>query len=45
MTVKELVDKIYDDHYVHFDFMDVMGGECDCHIHTTLDTIQKYLEV
>ena len=44
-TIDELVTTIYEDNYSHIDFMDNMGGEdCDCHIHTTLNTILKYWE-
>jgi len=29
--------------FSHIDFMDNMGGgDCDCHIHTTLNTILEY---
>ena len=41
-TVNELIQKIYDDNFSHVDFMDNMGGDCDCKIHTTLLTICQY---
>ena len=45
MTVGDLVDKIYDDNFSHLDFMDNMGGgDCDCLIHNTLNTILEYWE-
>jgi len=45
MTVGNLVDEIYNDNYSHLEFMDNMGGDCDCVIHTTLETILEYWEV
>ena len=46
LTVGQLVDEIYNDNFSHLDFMDNMGGEdCDCRIHTTLNTILEYWEV
>lgn len=42
-TIEELVNEIYEDNYSHIEFDENMGGEdCDCHIHTTLNTIVKY---
>jgi hypothetical protein len=42
-TVQELVDCIYDENLNHFEFNENMGGEdCDCNLHTTLETIVKY---
>jgi hypothetical protein len=42
-TIDELVNEIYEDNFSHIDFMENMGGDdCDCHIHTTLNTIVKY---
>jgi hypothetical protein len=44
-TVGDLVDAIYNDNYSHLDFMDNMnGGDCDCQIHLTLNTILEYWE-
>jgi hypothetical protein len=42
MLVGDLVDKIYNDNESHIDFMDNMGGDCDCVIHITLNTIVEY---
>jgi hypothetical protein len=44
-TIGELVDEIYNDNYSHLEFMDNMGGDCDCLIHNTLNTILEYWEV
>ena len=42
-TVDELVTTIYEENLEHFDFMSNMNnGDCDCHLHTTLNTIVKY---
>ena len=45
ITVGQLVDEIYDDNYSHLDFMDNMGGDCDCNIHSALNLILEYWEV
>jgi uncharacterized Fe-S center protein len=45
MTAEQLIEKIYEDNFSHVDFMDNMGGDCDCHIHTTLNTMAKYLGI
>jgi uncharacterized Fe-S center protein len=41
-TIDELVTTIYEENFSHIDFMDNMGGDCDCRIHTTLNTIMEY---
>ncbi len=42
-TSDELVNEIYEDNYSHLEFDENMGGEdCDCNVHTTLNTIVKY---
>jgi hypothetical protein len=41
-TINELVNEIYEDNYSHLELNDSMGGDCDCHVHTTLNTIVKY---
>jgi hypothetical protein len=41
-TLEQLINEIYEDNYSHLEFNDNMGGDCDCHIHTTLNTIVKY---
>jgi hypothetical protein len=45
MTVGTLVDEIYNDNYSHLEFMDNMGGDCDCNIHNALNLILEYWEV
>ena len=43
MTVDELMRKIYDDNFSHFDFMDNMnGGDCDCKLHNAMDLMYEY---
>ena len=41
-TVDELMQKIYDDNFSHVDFMDNMGGDCDCQIHSVLNFLHDY---
>lgn len=42
-TVDELVTKIYEDNLGHFEFMNNMnGGDCDCSLHVTMNTIVNY---
>jgi len=41
-TLEQLINEIYEDNYSHLDLIDSMGGDCDCPIHTTLNTIVKY---
>jgi hypothetical protein len=42
-TVDELMQKIYDENFSHFDFMDNMnGGECDCNLHNAMDLMYEY---
>ena len=42
-TIDELVTEIYEDNFSHFDFMENMnGGDCDCNLHMTMNTIIKY---
>jgi hypothetical protein len=42
-TIHELVEEIYEDNFSHFDFMENMnGGDCDCNLHMTMNTILKY---
>jgi hypothetical protein len=37
---------IYDDNYSHLEFMDNMGGgDCDCNIHITMNTMAKYMGI
>lgn len=45
-TTQTLIEKIYLDNESHIEFMENMnGGDCDCHIHITLNTIFKYCDV
>ena len=42
-TIDELVNEMYMDNESHLEYMENMnGGDCDCQIHTTLNTIVKY---
>ena len=42
-TISDLIQTIYSDNENHIDFMDNMnGGDCDCHIHATLEIISDY---
>lgn len=42
-SIDELVTAIYEDNYSHFEFMENMnGGDCDCYLHMTMETIIKY---
>ena len=42
-TVDELVTAIYEDNYSHLEFIEQMsGGDCDCTICLTMQTILKY---
>jgi hypothetical protein len=46
MTTIEVFDKvintIYQDNFSHVDFMDNMGGDCDCIIHNVLNYLHEY---
>ena len=43
MTAQELIQAIYEDNYSHLEFIENMnGGDCDCAIHITLNTICRY---
>jgi uncharacterized Fe-S center protein len=44
ITVGTLVNEIYEDNFSHLDFMDNMGGDCDCNIHNALNLILEYWE-
>ena len=42
-TIDELVNEMYMDNEQHLEYMENMnGGDCDCAIHITLNTIVKY---
>ena len=40
-TIDQLVEAIYEDNLIHFEFDENMGGD-PCHIHTTIRTIVEY---
>lgn len=46
MTDTELfnnvINIIYQDNFGHLDFMDNMGGDCDCIIHNVLNYLHDY---
>ena len=46
MSTIEVFDKvintIYEDNFGHLDFMDNMGGDCDCIIHNVLNYLHEY---
>lgn len=42
-SIDQLVNAIYEDNQNHFDFdEDMNGGDCDCSLHTTMNTIMQY---
>lgn len=42
-TIKELVEQIYEDNYSHLELIEQMiGGDCDCKVCLTMQTILKY---
>jgi hypothetical protein len=41
-TLEQLINEIYEDNYSHLELNDSMGGDCDCIVHNTLNTIVKY---
>ena len=44
-TINELVMSIWEDNQDHFEFIENMnGGDCDCNLHMTMNTIMKYLD-
>lgn len=43
-SVQDLINAIYEENANHLDFMEDMGGsDCACDIHTTLNTIFKFM--
>lgn len=38
----KVIHTIYEDNISHIDFMDNMGGDCDCIIHTVLNFLHDY---
>lgn len=43
--INQAIQDIYEDNYSHVDFMDQMGGECDCNIHQLLKGLAEYIGV
>ena len=42
-TIDELLTAIYEDNYSHLEFIEQMiGGDCDCKVCLTMQTILKY---
>jgi hypothetical protein len=41
-TIEELMQEMFEDNYSHLELIDSMGGDCDCNIHTTMNTVMKY---
>ena len=45
LDVSELMQRIYEDNYSHFEFMENMnGGDCDCNLHYAMNLILQYRE-
>lgn len=43
MDINDLINEIYMDNEQHLEYMENMnGGDCDCAIHITLNTICRY---
>ena len=36
LEVQKQINELYEANFSHVDFMDNMGGECECEIHTKL---------
>lgn len=46
MSGLDLLHRIYEDNFSHVEFMENMGGgDCDCAIHITLNTMANYLGI
>lgn len=43
--INQAIQDIYEDNYSHIDFMDNMGGDCDCNIHQLLQGLASYIGV
>jgi len=43
--INQAIQDIYEDNFAHVDFMDNMGGECDCNIHQLLRGLASYIGV
>lgn len=44
-TVNKVIQLIYEENQSHLDFMDNMGGDCDCNIHQLLIGLAGYIGV
>ncbi len=45
-TIDVLVTEIYEDNRSHVEFMENMnGGDCDCALHNTMNTIMRYWDI
>ena len=38
----QVIQTIYDENFSHVDFMDNMGGDCDCIIHNVLNYLHEF---
>ena len=43
--INQVIQDIYEDNFSHVDFMDNMGGDCDCNIHQLLQGLASYIGV
>ena len=43
--INQAIQDIYEDNFSHIDFMDNMGGDCDCNIHQLLQGLASYIGV
>ena len=42
--IDELITKLYEDNFSHFDFIENMnGGDCDCFLHQAIEFIYGYV--
>ena len=42
--IDELITKLYEDNFSHFEFMENMnGGDCDCALHNTMNIVYGYV--
>ena len=42
-AIQEKIQELYEANYSHIDFVDNMGGECDCNIHNLLNGLATYI--
>ena len=43
--INQVIQDIYEDNYSHVDFIDEMGGDCDCNVHELLKGLAQYIGV